>query len=115
MDEVGALLVRTLLERNPKVKPTMIDDFGIGHGANQQDVAGLGNVARLAGLPYETTNFMTNRHCGASMETAQRVAMGIMLGQYDCGISLGIEKMGRSMGAGRGSGQVPNRTNNFNP
>ena len=113
MDEVGALLIKTLLERNPKVKPTMIEDIGIGHGANQQDVAGLGNVARLAGLPYETTNFMTNRQCGSSMETALRVAMSIMLGSYDCGLSLGIEKMGRSMGAGRA---VPtyNRTNDFN-
>ena len=113
LDEVGALLVRTLLERHPKITPTMIDDFGIGHGGNSQDVAGLGNVARLAGLPYETTNFMTNRHCGASMETAQRIAMGIMLGQYDCGISLGIEKMGRGMGGG-GGGEQLNRTNNFN-
>ncbi|MBU4001178.1 MAG: thiolase family protein [Proteobacteria bacterium] len=114
LDEVGALLIRTLLERNPKVKPTMIADIGIGHGANQQDLAGLGNVARLAGLPYETTNFMSNRQCGSSMETAQRIAMAIMLGSYDCGISLGIEKMGRGM---RGAGDMShlNRTNNFNP
>ena len=114
LDEVGALLVKTLLKRNPQVKPAMIEDFGIGHGANQQDVAGLGNVARLAGLPYETTNFMTNRHCGASMETAQRIAMAIMLGQYDCGISLGIEKMGRAMGGNIDPSKL-NRTNNFNP
>lgn len=113
LDEVGALLIRTLLERNAKIKPTMIDEVGIGHGGNSQDVAGLGNVARLAGLPYETTNFMTNRHCGASMETAQRIAMGIMLGQYDCGISLGVEKMGRGMG-GAGDPSKLNRTNNFN-
>ena len=33
MDELGAIIVRTLLERNPKVKVTMIDDFGIGLGS----------------------------------------------------------------------------------
>ncbi|MBW2369147.1 MAG: hypothetical protein JRH15_14835 [Deltaproteobacteria bacterium] len=35
MDDVGAILVRKLLERNPKVKPRMIEDFGIGNGAGQ--------------------------------------------------------------------------------
>ena len=31
LDEVAAKVVRTLMERNPKVKPTMIEDFGIGN------------------------------------------------------------------------------------
>lgn len=114
LDDVGALLIRTLLERNPQIKPTMIDDFGIGHGAQQQEVAGLGNVARLAGLPSEVTNFLTNRQCGSSMETALRIAMGIMLGSYDCGISLGAERMGRGMGGGGGDGPKPNRVRSYN-
>ncbi|MEE8398528.1 MAG: hypothetical protein V3S89_05955, partial [Desulfobacterales bacterium] len=102
LDEIGALLIRALLERNPQIKPTMIDDFGIGHGASQHEVAGLGNVASLAGLPKEVTNFLTNRQCGSSMETGLRIAMSIMLGSYDCGISLGAERMGRGAG-GAGS------------
>lgn len=114
MDEAGATVIRTLLDRNPKVKSTMIDDFGIGHGATQQDLAGLGNVARLAGLPMEVCNFHTNRQCGSSMETLQRIAMGIMLGQYDCGIAFGIERMGRTMGAGRGDGPPDTRVTGFN-
>ncbi|MCX6006118.1 MAG: acetyl-CoA C-acyltransferase, partial [Chloroflexi bacterium] len=32
MDELGAQVIRSLLQRNPKVKPTMIHDFGIGMG-----------------------------------------------------------------------------------
>ncbi len=104
MDDAGATIIREIFKRNPKVKPTMVDDFGIGHGANQMEVAMLGWVARLAGLPAETTCFLTNRQCGSSMETAHRIAMAIMLGQYDCGISFGVERMGRQMGAGRGSG-----------
>lgn len=115
LDEVSALLIRTLLERNPQIKPEMIDDLGIGHGADQYEVAGLGNIARLAGLPPETTNFMTNRHCASSMETGLRIAMAIMLGQYDCGISVGVERMGRTMGAGRGSGPPQTRVNSHNP
>lgn len=115
MDEAGATVVKTMLARNPKVTNTMIDDFGIGHGATQQDVAGLGNVARLAGLPMEVCNFHTNRQCGSSMETMHRIVMAIMLGSYDCGISFGVERMGRTMGAGRGSGPPDNRVTGFNP
>ncbi len=115
MDDAGATIIREIFKRNPKVKPTMVDDFGIGHGANQMEVAMLGWVARLAGIPSETSSFLTNRQCGSSMETAQRIATAIMVGQYDCGISFGVERMGRQMGGGRGSGPPQTRVNQFNP
>jgi len=115
MDDLGALLIKTMLDRNPQIKPTMIDDFGIGHGGNDQTIAGLGTVAQLAGLPAETCNFHTNRQCGSSMETSLRVAMGIILGSYDCGIGLGGERMGRTMGSGMPRGGKPNRVQGFNP
>ena len=60
LDEVAATVVRTLMERNPKVKPTMIEDFGIGNAAGASDLVILGGISRLAGLPAETTNFFTN-------------------------------------------------------
>jgi len=115
MDDIGALLVQELLRRNPQVKPTMIDDFGIGHGGMDQTIAGLGTIAGLAGLPAETCNFAVNRQCGSSMESAQRIFMAIMLGSYECGISLGGERMGRTMGAGMPRGGKPNRVQGFNP
>jgi acetyl-CoA acetyltransferase family protein len=93
MDEVGAKIVRALLERNPKVKPTMISDFGIGNGRRAADLASLGSIARLAGLPYEIPNFYTDRQCASSMEAMLRIAMAIALGQYECGISFGVERM----------------------
>ncbi len=87
LDDLGAYLIRTLLERNPKVKLTMIEDLGLG-----------GNLARgvghLAGLPEEITDFTSERACATSQETAMRISMAIMLGEYDCGISVGAERMG---------------------
>jgi acetyl-CoA acetyltransferase family protein len=94
MDEVGAKVVRALLDRNPKVKDTMIEDFGIGMGGGAPEASSPNNVCRLAGLPHEIPNFSSNRACASSMETAQRIAMGIMLGEYDCGIAFGVERMG---------------------
>ncbi len=99
LDELGAYIVRTLLSRNPKVKGTMIHDFGIGQGSGAPEASALNPVARLAGLPSEVCNFSSNRACAGSQETAARITQAIMLGEYDCGISFGVERMGRSMGS----------------
>jgi acetyl-CoA acetyltransferase family protein len=93
-------VVRALLARNPKVSPRAIEDVGLGNVAQQGEFVGLGAVARLAGLPLEVCNFTTNRQCGSSMETLHRVAMSIMVGATECGIALGIERMGRALGGG---------------
>jgi acetyl-CoA acetyltransferase family protein len=114
MDEVGATLLRTLMERNPKVAPTMIEDVGIGNNMGDADLAMLGVIPRMAGLPAETTCFHTNRQCGSSMETMQRLAAGIMVGMLDCGISLGVERLGRSLGRPEPT-VPPTRATGFNP
>lgn len=100
LDEAGAKLIRALLDRNPKVQDRMIQDVGLGNVAGRGEFVGLGIVARLAGLPLEVCSFNSNRQCGSSMETLHRIAMSIAVGSSDCGIALGIERMGRSLGGG---------------
>ncbi|HEY40649.1 MAG TPA: thiolase family protein, partial [Dehalococcoidia bacterium] len=107
MDDLGAYLIRALLERNPKVKPTMIEDLGIGGNLGR-------GVGHLAGLPAEITDFSSERACATSQETAQRISMAIMLDQYDCGISVGVERMGRQMGGGMPRMEMTRR-DGFNP
>jgi len=114
LDEAGAQVVRALLSRNPKVRPGMIEDIGLGNVAGSGEFVGLGTVARLAGLPMETCNFVTNRQCGSSMETLHRVATSIMTGATDCGLALGIERMGRQL-MGGGPRATPTRVTKLNP
>ncbi|MBN1662976.1 MAG: thiolase family protein [Deltaproteobacteria bacterium] len=114
MDEIGVQVVKALLARNPKVKPTMIDEFGMGNGARAMDLSGLNNISRMVGLPYEVSNFFTDRHCASSMECLLRIAMAIILGQYDCGIAFGIERMTREIGGGRVAAPVT-RVSGYNP
>ena len=109
LDEVAATIVRTLMARNPKVKPTMIEDFGIGNVGCNRDLVMLGAIHRLAGLPAEVPNFHTNRQCGSSMDTMQRIAMSIMVGSIDCGIALGVERMARMITEGRPVEPPPTR------
>jgi acetyl-CoA acetyltransferase family protein len=113
LDEAGAQLLRALLSRNPKVKDSMIEDAGLGNVGGYGEFTGLGVMSRLAGLPLEVCSFNTNRQCGSSMETLHRIAMGIMVGTIDCGLALGVERMGRGLGGGP---QVPpTRVTKLNP
>ncbi len=113
LDDAGAKLLRALLERNPKVKDTMIEDVGLGNVSGRGEFVLLATVQRLAGLPLEVCAFNTNRQCGSSMETLHRTAMAIMVGSIECGIALGIERMGRTLGLGGGGPQT--RVNAWNP
>ena len=113
LDEAGAKVLRALLDRNPKVKDTMIEDVGLGNVSGFGEFTLLGTVQRLAGLPLEACSFNSNRQCGSSMETLHRVAMAIQVGQSDCGVALGIERMGRGLGGGP---QIqPTRVTKLNP
>lgn len=113
MDEAAAKVLRGLLDRNPKVKDAMIEDIGLGNVIGTPEVTMLGGIARLAGLPNETCNFVSNRQCGSSMETLHRVATSIMVGSIDCGVAMGVERMGRSLMGGRGGGKET-RVTGFN-
>lgn len=106
LDDAAGHVVRSLMERNPKVSPWLVEDMGLGNvmGAGELILIGANNVAHLAGLPAEVCSFDTNRQCGSSMETLHRVAQSIAVGATECGIALGIERMGRSLGGGGGAG-----------
>ncbi|HZP58008.1 MAG TPA: thiolase family protein [Dehalococcoidia bacterium] len=116
LDEAGAHVMRALLERNPKVSPWMIEDVGLGNvmGAGELILIGANAVSRLAGLPAEVCSFDTNRQCGSSMETLHRVAQSIAVGATQCGIALGIERMGRTLGGGSRNGATRTRVTEFN-
>jgi acetyl-CoA acetyltransferase family protein len=112
LDDAGATVLRALLDRNRKVKDSMIEDVGLGNVAGHGEWTYLGTIPRLAGLPLEACAFNSNRQCGSSMETLHRIAMAIALGQIDCGIAMGVERMGRAIGGGGGKST---RVTGFNP
>ncbi len=114
LDEAGAQVLRGLLARNPKVDPRMIEDVALGNVIGAPELAGIGadNIARLAGLPAEVSTVDSNRQCGSSMETLHRVAQSIMVGASECGVALGVERMGRGLTGGPPANA--NRVTEFN-
>jgi len=97
-DDLAALPMRALLERNPDLDPALIDDvvFGCANQAGEDNR----NVARmallLAGLPPEITGTTVNRLCGSGMDAVGIAARAIKAGEQDLIVAGGVESMSRA-------------------
>ena len=97
-DNLLALAIKTLMERNPKVNWAVVDDviMGCANGAGEDNR----NVARmsslLAGLPDTVPGATINRLCGSCMDAIGTVARAIKAGEAELGIAGGVESMSRA-------------------
>jgi len=97
-DDLGALPLRALLERNPSMDAAGIDEVILGC-ANQAGEDNR-NVARmsllLAGLPDTVPGSTVNRLCGSGMDAVGTAARAIRTGEADLIIAGGVESMTRA-------------------
>ncbi len=97
-DDLAALSIKALMERNPKVDWSTIDDVIMGC-ANQAGEDNR-NVARmallLAGLPKEVPGSTVNRLCGSGMDAVGTAARAIKSGETGLMIAGGVESMSRA-------------------
>jgi acetyl-CoA acyltransferase len=97
-DDLAAIPMRALLERNPNVDVSAIDD--VVYGCANQAGEDNRNVARmallLAGLPPEITGTTVNRLCGSGMDAIGIAARAIKTGEQDLVLAGGIESMSRA-------------------
>ncbi|SDH83772.1 3-ketoacyl-CoA thiolase [Vibrio xiamenensis] len=95
-EDLSAQLMKGLLERNPQVDPSQIED--IYWGCVQQTLEQGFNIARnaalLAGLPIEVGAVTVNRLCGSSMQALHDASRAIMVGDADICLIGGVEHMG---------------------
>jgi len=95
-DDLMVRAMRGLLERNPKVDPTSIDDVAIA-AATQTGDQGM-NIGRsaslLAGLPQTVPGYSIDRWCAGAMTATTTVAGAIAMGAIDIAIAGGVEHMG---------------------
>jgi 3-oxoadipyl-CoA thiolase len=97
-DDLGAVPLKALMERNPQVDWTTVDD--ILYGCANQAGEDNRNVARmsalLAGLPIEVPGTTINRLCGSGMDAVGLAARSIKAGDTDLMIAGGVESMSRA-------------------
>jgi len=97
-DDLGAVPLRALIERNPGVDWNRVDDVVYGC-ANQagEDNRNVGRMSLLlAGLPEEISGSTVNRLCGSSLDALAVAARAIASGEADLMIAGGVESMSRA-------------------
>ena len=96
-DDLGAYIVDSLLDRNPEVKPEMVDDLICGCGLTQGEQAfNIGRaIALLSRLPQEVTGATIARYCASSLNSIAIAADAIKAGNADVYIAAGVEHVSR--------------------
>jgi 3-oxoadipyl-CoA thiolase len=97
-DDLAAIPLKTLMERNAAVDWGAVDDVIYGC-ANQagEDNRNIGRMALLlAGLPQEVPGTTVNRLCGSSMDAVALAARSIKSGETALMIAGGVESMSRA-------------------
>jgi 3-oxoadipyl-CoA thiolase len=97
-DDLAAIPIRALAERNPGVRWAALDDviYGCANQAGEDNR----NVARmavlLAGLPIEVPGVTLNRLCGSGLDAVATAARMIRSGEAELVIAGGVESMSRA-------------------
>lgn len=94
-DDMAAHLINTLLDRNPQIEPSMVEDIILG-AASQAGEQSF-NLARMAAvlsrLPIETTGTTVSRFCASGLQTIAMAANQIGSGYCDVLMAGGAESI----------------------
>ena len=97
-DDLGALPIKALMERNPGVDWASVDDVFYGcanqAGEDNRNVARMSSL--LAGLPVDVPGVTLNRLCGSGIDAVGTGARAIRSGEADLIIAGGVESMSRA-------------------
>ncbi|WP_448208024.1 3-oxoadipyl-CoA thiolase [Azospirillum sp. sgz302134] len=97
-DDLAAVPLRALMERNPGVDWAALDDVILGcanqAGEDNRNVARMASL--LAGLPVEVPGTTVNRLCGSGLDALGTAARAIKAGEADLMIAGGVESMTRA-------------------
>ncbi|MES1039694.1 acetyl-CoA C-acyltransferase [Peribacillus simplex] len=97
-DDLGAIVIKALIDRNPELPPNQIEDVIFGNanqaGEDNRDVARMS--ALLAGLPVNVAGTTINRLCGSGLDAVIYAARSIAVGEGDIYIAGGTESMTRA-------------------
>ncbi|MAC46286.1 3-oxoadipyl-CoA thiolase [Oceanospirillum beijerinckii] len=97
-DDLGAVPIKALMERNPQVDWASVEDVIYGNanqaGEDNRNVARMSSL--LAGLPTSVPGTTINRLCGSGMDAIGMAARAIKSGETDLMIAGGCESMSRA-------------------
>jgi len=97
-DDLGAIPIRALLQRNPSLDGAGVDDviFGCANQAGEDNRNVARMAALLAGLPADVPGATLNRLCGSGLDAVAQAARAIKCGEAELIIAGGVESMSRA-------------------
>ena len=97
-DDLGAVPIQALIERNPGVDWSAVADviYGCANQAGEDNRNVARMCALLAGLPQEVPGSTVNRLCGSGMDAVGSAARAIRCGEAQLMIAGGVESMSRA-------------------
>ena len=97
-DDLAALPIRALMERNPDADWARLDDvvFGCANQAGEDNRNVARMAALLAGMPVEVPGTTINRLCGSGLDALGTASRAIRAGDADFMIAGGVESMSRA-------------------
>ena len=97
-DDLAALPIRALIERNPGVDWTTLDDviYGCANQAGEDNRNVARMAALLAGLSVDVPGVTVNRLCGSGMDAVGMAARALKCGEAELVIAGGVESMSRA-------------------
>ncbi|MDA9636610.1 thiolase family protein [SAR86 cluster bacterium] len=99
-DDMVAHLINAIMERNPKVDPSLVEDLILGcgnpEGAQGHNIAR--NAAVLSNLPIETGGTTINRYCSSGLNSIAMACNQVASGHSDCMIAGGVESISTVLG-----------------
>ncbi|MED4353192.1 acetyl-CoA C-acyltransferase [Schinkia azotoformans] len=97
-DDLGAIVINKIMDRNPNVPVEQIEEVVLGNanqaGEDNRNVARMS--ALLAGLPVEVGGTTINRLCGSGLDAVNYAARAILAGEGEIFIAGGTESMTRA-------------------
>jgi 3-oxoadipyl-CoA thiolase len=97
-DDLGAVPLQALMQRNPKVDWAAVDDviYGCANQAGEDNRNVARMAALLAGLPVDVPGTTVNRLCGSSLDAVGMAARAIKTGEAQLVLAGGVESMTRA-------------------
>ncbi|MBK6791198.1 MAG: acetyl-CoA C-acyltransferase [Anaerolineales bacterium] len=94
-DEMGAAVIKELLNRTPNLDPAQIEDvvFGCAFPEGEQGMNVARTISIRAGLPDTVPAETINRYCSSGVQSIAHIAHAIKAGDIEIGIGAGVESM----------------------
>jgi acetyl-CoA C-acetyltransferase len=97
-DDLAAIPLKALIERNPQLDQSTIGDVMMGCGYGERETGyNIGRIATLlAGIDYHVPGCTVNRFCASSLQTTRMAFHAIKAGEGDTYIAAGVEAVSRT-------------------